>query len=98
MTEAPTEVPMTGEAVPLPTEGEEVAVPPACDPMTAQPAEAQLAAVEGPTAIPTPAPTTEDGPAEARIIVCPCCGACVWAKRDGLRLLCLDCGQQMKYV
>ena len=100
--EAPTEVPMTGEAEPLPTEGGEVAVPPACAPMTAQAAEAQAAAVEGPTAAPAAAPpatpTAEDGTAGARIIVCPCCGACVWAKRDGLRLLCLDCGQQMKYV
>lgn len=77
-------------------------VPPVCDPMTAQAAEAQVAAVEGPTGAqtvtPTATPTAEDGTTEARIIVCPCCGACVWAKRDGLRLLCLDCGQQMKYV
>jgi len=94
MTEAPTEAPMTGEAAPLPAEGEEIVAPSACDSMTAPAAEEQVAAMEEPTA----APTADDGPAEARIIVCPCCGACVWAKRDGLRLLCLDCGQQMKYV
>ena len=100
--EAPTEVPLTGGAEALPIEGGEVVVPPVCDPMTAQAAEAQVAAVEGPTGAqtvtPTATPTAEDGTTEARIIVCPCCGACVWAKRDGLRLLCLDCGQQMKYV
>ena len=83
MPEAPAEAPMTGEAAPLPAEGEETGAPSACDSMTAPAAEEQVAAI---------------GPAEARIIVCPCCGACVWAKRDGLRLLCLDCGQQMKYV
>ena len=93
--EAPAEVPMTEEAAPLPTEGEEIGVPSVCDPMTAQAAEEPAAAMEG---VPAAAPAAEDGPAEARIIVCPSCGACVWAKRDGLRILCLDCGQQMKYV
>ena len=63
--------------------------------MTTPAAEVEpAAAVEALPATPVP----EDGPAEDRIIVCPSCGACVWAKRDGLRLLCLDCGQQMKYV
>ena len=95
MPEAPAEVPMTGEAEPLPPEGEEIGVPSVCDPITAQAAEEPAAGMEG---VPAAAPATEDGPAEARIIVCPCCGACVWAKRDGLRILCLDCGQQMKYV
>ena len=92
--EAPTEVPMAGEAAALPAEGEELGGPSVCDPMTAQPAEEPAAAMEEPTVI----PATEDTPTEARIMVCPCCGACVWAKRDGLRLLCLDCGQQMKYM
>ena len=95
VTEAPAEVLMMGEAAPLPTEGEAMGVPPACDPMTAPAAEVEpAAAVEELPAT----PVTEDGPSEDRIIVCPSCGACVWAKRDGLRLLCLDCGQQMKYV
>ena len=94
VTEAPAEVPMMGEAAPLPPEGEAMGVPPACDPMPAPAAEVEPAAVEELPATPVP----EDGPAEDRIIVCPSCGACVWAKRDGLRLLCLDCGQQMKYV
>lgn len=94
LTEAPAEVPMTGEAAPLPTGEEEIGVPPACGPVTAQAAEEPAAVMEEPTA----APAAEEGPAEARIIVCPSCGACVWAKRDGLRILCLDCGQQMKYV
>ena len=94
VTEPSTEVPIAGEAAPALTGEEEVEVPPSCAPTTAQAAEEPVAAMDGLIA----APTAEDGPTESRIIVCPCCGACVWAKRDGLRLLCLDCGQQMKYV
>ncbi len=34
----------------------------------------------------------------SRKLQCPCCGASVRATRDGLRLMCMDCGKQMKYV
>lgn len=55
----------------------------------------------------TPVPTAEPAaaapavtglPSQMKLVVCPNCGIAVWAKSDGLRLLCLDCGQQMKYV
>ena len=34
----------------------------------------------------------------SRKLQCPCCGVSVRATRDGLRLLCMDCGEQMQYV
>ena len=86
----------------LPT-AEELAAAQATGEPGAVPTEtATVPAEEESTAVPTGADTavapTMEAPLQTKLMVCPCCGIVVWAKSDGLRLLCLDCGQQMKYV